>query len=102
MRVPVPKNRLVAFTLAGAVLTAVVAGGLAFPIPGVTQSGGPGDGSGDPASAETPQAVADAPTPNGEFTPAVQTRSGHEREEHEAYEEERDREEEEHDEGGEE
>lgn len=44
MRLPIPKNELVAFTLAGALLTAVIAGGLAFPIPGVTA---PGDTAGD-------------------------------------------------------
>ena len=31
MRIPIPNNRLVALTLAGALLTTVVAGGLAFP-----------------------------------------------------------------------
>ncbi|GAB6862475.1 hypothetical protein ACFR97_16940 [Haloplanus litoreus] len=86
MRLPIPKNKLVAFTLAGALLTAVIAGGLAFPIPGVTA---PGDTAGDSGTQSTgaPQSAADAPTPNQDFTPAVQTQTGYEGEEHEAYEE---------------
>lgn len=99
MRLPVPKNRLVAFTLAGALLTAVVAGGLAFPIPGVT-SGDAASESGDSASTGVPQAASDAPTPNPDFTPAVQAQSGggsegyeddaYEDEEHEEHEDEDD------------
>ena len=87
MRLPIPKNKLVAFTLAGALLTAVIAGGLAFPIPGVTA---PGNTAGDSGTQSTgaPQSAADAPTPNQDFTPAVQTQSGYEDEEHEGYEEE--------------
>ncbi|WP_311170546.1 hypothetical protein [Halobellus ordinarius] len=78
MRVPVPTNRLVAFTLLGALLTALVAGGLAFPGLGlVTDSSGlaPGDSGG------TQQVAGDAPEPNQNFTPAVQ--SGYEDEEYE-------------------
>ena len=87
MRIPVPNNRLVALTLAGALLTTVVAGGLAFP-------GLVSDPSGDAAEAGTDavQQVADgAPEPNEDFTPAVQSESGYEEhEEHEddEYEEE--------------
>ena len=86
MRLPIPKNKLVAFTLAGALLTAVIAGGLAFPIPGVTA---PGDTAGDSGTQSTgaPQSAADAPTPNQDFTPAVQTQTGYEGEEHEEYDE---------------
>ena len=86
MRLPIPKNKLVAFTLAGALLTAVVAGGLAFPIPGVTE---PGNTAGDSGtqSTDAPQSAADAPTPNQDFTPAVQTQTGYEGEEHQEYEE---------------
>ncbi|MFB6079569.1 MAG: hypothetical protein ABEJ81_01000 [Haloferacaceae archaeon] len=80
MRVPVPTNRLVAFTLAGAVLTGIVAVGLAMPGFGLTSAD------------ETPQAgdagasgvAADAPTPNQNFTPAVASSGGGgEREHHE-------------------
>jgi hypothetical protein len=83
MNVPVPNNRLVAFTLTGALLTTIVAGGLAFPglglaSPGDTISMGPGTIGGD-----TQQAVSNAPTPNQRFTPAVQTRSGYGDGEHE-------------------
>jgi len=85
MRLPIPKSTLVAFTLAGALLTAVIAGGLAFPIPGVT-AGDTGSDSGT-QSTGAPQAAADAPTPNQDFTPAVQTQTGYEGEEHEEYEE---------------
>jgi hypothetical protein len=87
MRVPVPTNKLVAFTLAGALLTAVVAGALALPGGGLAQAG---DHPASPATtaSDTPQQVAgDAPTPNQNFTPAVQTQSGYEDDEHEEYEE---------------
>ncbi|AXG10584.1 hypothetical protein [Haloplanus rubicundus] len=85
MRLPIPKTKLVAFTLAGALLTAVIAGGLAFPIPGVT-GGDTGSDSGT-QSTGAPQSAADVPTPNQDFTPAVQTQTGYEGEEHEEYEE---------------
>lgn len=85
MRIPIPKNKLVAFTLAGALLTAIIAGALAFPIPGVTAVDEPGDASG-PSSVGAPQAAAGAPTPSQDFTPAVQTQVSYEDEEHEEYE----------------
>lgn len=89
MRLPIPKNEIVAFTLAGALLTAVIAGGLAFPIPGVTA---PGDTAGDSGtqSTDAPQSAADVPTPNQDFTPAVQTQTGYEGEEHEEHEDDED------------
>ena len=98
MRVPVPTNRLVAFTLAGALLTAVVAGGLAFPglVPGVSP-----DSPGDATSADTDatqRLAADAPEPNQDFTPDVQTQSSSAEHEEEEYEDEHD--EEEHEEHG--
>lgn len=73
MRVPVPRNRIVALTLVGAVLVAAVSVSLAFP--GVLPNDD--DRSGTVAS--------DAPSPNQEFTPAVQNAGGEdgEREEHE-------------------
>jgi len=86
VRNPVPANKLVAFTLAGALLTTVVAGALAAPIDGITQSGGQTDQSSTAPDA-APQIAQDAPTPNQDFTPAVQTRSGYEDEDHEEYEE---------------
>jgi len=87
MRIPVPDNKLVAFTLAGALLTAVVAGALALPGGGLAQAGEQGDSPGTSASDASQQVAADAPTPNQDFTPAVQTQSGYEDEEHEEYEE---------------
>lgn len=99
MRLPVPNNKLVAFTLAGALLTAIVAGALAVPIDGLTQSGGQADQSGLTASDASQQVAADAPTPNQNFTPAIQTQPGYEEEEpeedeeHEEYEEESEEEE---------
>ncbi|WP_158293477.1 hypothetical protein [Halorubrum sp. SS7] len=87
MRVPVPKNKLVAFTLVGALLTAGVAGALALPGGGLAQVGEITDSSGSTASDVAQQAASDAPTPNQEFTPAVQTQSGYEDKEHEEYEE---------------
>lgn len=101
MRVPVPTNKLVAFTLAGALLTMIVAGGLAVPGLGLAS---PGDSASAPAgtNGSGQQVAADAPTPNQDFTPAVQTQSGyedgeHEEEEHEEGEE--DEEDGEHEEG---
>ncbi|MDQ2074529.1 hypothetical protein RBH20_18535 [Haloarcula sp. H-GB4] len=85
MRIPVPNNKLVAFTLASALLTAIVAGGLAMPGVGFGQTGGQSDSSGTSASDASQQVAADTPTPNQEFTPAVQTQSGYEEEEHEEY-----------------
>ena len=69
MRIPLPTNRLVAMTLAGALLTMVVAGGLAFPGLGLASlsDGDIGVTTGDQ------QAAGDAPQPNESFTPAVQT-----------------------------
>jgi hypothetical protein len=87
MRVPVPKNRLVAFTLVGALLTAGVAGILALPGGGLAQAGEQTDSPGSTASDTAQQTAVDTPTPNQDFTPAVQTQSGHEDEEHEEHEE---------------
>ncbi|MDQ2074928.1 hypothetical protein RBH20_20610 [Haloarcula sp. H-GB4] len=87
MRVPVPKNKLVAFTLVGALLTAGVAGSLALPGGGLAQTGEQPNSPDTPGSDDSQQVTADAPTPNQEFTPAVQTQSGYEDEEHEEYEE---------------
>lgn len=81
MSIPVPRNRLVAFTLAGAVLTAVVAVGLAFPTLGLT-AGPDSPAAGDPGTATV---ASDAPTPNQNFTPAVSQGSSSEREEHDEY-----------------
>jgi len=86
VRIPVPKNKLVAFTLAGALLTTIVAGGLAIPGGGLTQAGEQADSPETSASDASQQVAADAPTPNQNFTPAVQTQSGYEDEEHEEYE----------------
>lgn len=98
MRLPVPNNKLVAFTLAGVLLTAVVAGALAIPGGGLAQAGEQADSPGTPASDASQQVAADAPTPNQDFTPAVQTQSGDEDEEHEEYEEDEEHEEGEEDE----
>lgn len=81
MRNPIPRNRLVVLTLLGAVLTGVVAVGLAVPGLGLQQT--------DPGTVDAgAQATlpSDAPTPNENFTPAVQQTGGggeHEEEEHE-------------------
>ncbi|WP_257300423.1 hypothetical protein [Haloarchaeobius sp. FL176] len=99
MRIPVPNNKLVAFTLAGALLTAVVAGGLAMPGVGLGQDSEQADSPGASTSDASGQVASDAPTPNEGFTPAVQTQSGHEEEEeHEEYEEDEEDEDEEHEE----
>jgi len=95
MRIPVPNNKLVAFMLAGALLTAVVAGGLALPGVGLGQSSEQPDSPGTSESDTSQQVASDAPTPNQDFTPAVQTQSGYEDEEHEEYEDHEDDEEQE-------
>ena len=56
-------------TLAGALLTMVVAGGLAFPGLGLTSLSDGDTG----ITASDQQAAGDAPQPNESFTPAVQT-----------------------------
>lgn len=101
MNIPIPNNRLVAFTLVGALLTTVVAGGLAFPGLGLATTG---DTASEPTgtNGSGQQLAADAPTPNQDFTPAVQTQSGYEDGEHEEEYEEEEHEEEEHEEEGEE
>jgi hypothetical protein len=108
MRMPVPTNKLVAFTLIGALLTTVVAGALAAPGGGIagfadgTNGTDVGEGTGSQVTS------ADAPTPNENFTPEVQTSSAYEEEEHEdheedeEYEDEEDEDEEYEDEGDEE
>jgi hypothetical protein len=91
MRIPVPTNRLVAFTLVGALLTTLVATGLALPQLGLNQVG---DDLDDDHS-EAQQVAADAPAPNENFTPAVQTQASY----GEEYEDEHDEDDEdEHDE----
>ncbi|SDC09459.1 hypothetical protein [Natrinema hispanicum] len=80
MRIPVPTNRLVSLTLAGAVLTSVVALALAAPGLGVDSL----------TDSENPAVASDAPAPNEDFTPAVGTQGGgeHEDDEYEEHEEE--------------
>ena len=71
MRIPLPRNRLVALTLVGALLTGVVAAGLALPGLGLQQT--------DAGTADVGSQAAlpsDAPTPNENFTPAVQQSGG--------------------------
>ncbi|AFO58955.1 MULTISPECIES: hypothetical protein [Natrinema] len=85
MRSPLPTNRLVSLTLAGAVVTAFVALALAAP--------GLGLGVDSLTDDENPTVASDAPTPNEDFTPAVGTQGGGEHEddeyeEHEEYEDE--------------
>ena len=94
MRIPVPNNKLVAFTLAGALLTAIVAGGLAMPSIGLGQAGEQSDTPRTSASDASQQVADDAPTSNQNFTPEVQTQSDYEGEEHEEEYEEEDEEEE--------
>lgn len=83
-RLPVPKNKILLFTLAGALLTSAVAVGLAYPeLAGSTATEtGPSSASGS----ETLDA-ADVPEPNRSFTPQVANRRYGEEEEHELYEE---------------
>lgn len=94
MRIPLPTNRLVAMTLAGALLTMVVAGGLAFPGLGLASLSDSDTG----VTASDQQAAGDAPQPNESFTPAVQTGGDGESGEDEEYEENEDEEDEEYEE----
>lgn len=99
MRIPVPNNRLVAFTLAGGLLTMLVATGLAFPgLVGLTESASEAAGTDTDA---TQQVAADGPEPNQNFTPAVEEQSGYE-EEYDEHEEDDDEDEEHGDEDDEE
>ncbi|WP_148414230.1 hypothetical protein [Haloferax sp. KTX1] len=95
MRIPLQKHTLVALALVGALLTTVVAAGLVSPtllLGTDTQT----PAAGDHAAAQS----SDAPTPNPDFTPAVQSNGdGDGDEEHEEYggdEEHEDRDDEEH------
>lgn len=62
MRLPLPKNRLVALTLFGVVATALVTAAVVTP-------GALGDQTGGADTTTSPSA--DAPQPNQQFTPAV-------------------------------
>jgi len=97
MRIPLPTNRLVAMTLVGALLTMVVAGGLAFPGLGLA---GLSDGD-TGVTASDQQTATDAPEPNESFTAAVQTGDdgGSGDGEYEEYEENEDEEDEAYEEG---
>ena len=87
MRIPVPTNRLVSLTLAGAVLTGAVALALAAP--------GLGLGVDSLTDNENPTVASDAPTPNEDFTPTVQSGGEHEDDEYEDHEEDEEDEEDE-------
>ncbi|MEF8783572.1 MAG: hypothetical protein V5A39_04805 [Haloarculaceae archaeon] len=75
MRLPLPSNRLVQLTLVGALLTVVVAAGLALPADQTPITG---------EQTTDGQVDANAPTPNQKFTPAVDDSGGHD--EYEEYE----------------
>ncbi|MFW5959465.1 MAG: hypothetical protein ACOCQ3_05650, partial [Natronomonas sp.] len=78
MKLPLPKNTIVKLTLIGVLLTSLLSVGLAtqFPTDSPEQGG--------------TTIEADAPTPNEDFTPAVQDDGHEEYEEHEEYEDEDD------------
>lgn len=86
MRIPVPSKILIAFSLAGVPLTAIVAGDLAAPIDSPTEWKQT-DQSEPTASDASQQVATDSPAPNKDFTPAGQTQAGYEDEEHGEYEE---------------
>ena len=102
MHLPVPNNKLVAFTLAGALLTAIVAGALAIPGQSLAQMGETDDAASPGGSNASAQVASDAPTPNQELTPSVRTQSGYEDDEYEAHEDEDEEDEDEDEEEGEE
>lgn len=74
MKLPLPKNTIVKLTLVGVLLTSLLSVGLATQFP--TDS---------PEQAST-TIEADAPSPNEDFTPAVQDDDHEEYDEHEEYE----------------
>lgn len=78
MRIPVPQNRLVALTLLGIALTALLSVALASP----SLLPAPDDDDGD---GEDRALGPDAPEPNADFTPAVRDR-GDDRDEYEEHE----------------
>lgn len=91
VRLPVPKNKVLLFTLVGAVLTGVVAFGLAYPDAAF------GDDAKTAMTTQDGATSTDAPAPNESFTPTVgNTGYGEEYEEHEEEEYEDGHEEEEH------
>jgi hypothetical protein len=95
MKNPIPTNRLVAFTLAGAILTAAVAAGLAFPGLGFTLPTDTVNSAAEQDIASIDQVAEDTPEVNQDFTPDVKTESAYEEEEHEdEYEEEEEHEDE--------
>jgi hypothetical protein len=75
MRLPLPTNRLVTLSVLGAVLTGVLAVGLAVPGLGMVDT--------DATNGATDALSADAPTPNDQFTPAVAGGDEHEEGEYE-------------------
>lgn len=87
MRSPIPKNKILLFTLMGAVLTGLIAVGLAYPDL-ATSSIGDGDGDEPTAEDRGVETVADTPEPNQNFTPQVSNRGYEEHEEYEEYYEE--------------
>jgi hypothetical protein len=90
MRLPVPRNRLVALTILGMVLTAGL--GVALASPSLVLGENP-----DPTTDASPALGPDAPSPNHDFRPAAQS-TGYEGD-HEVYEDHDDDEEHEADDG---
>lgn len=90
MRIPLPKNTLVALTLVGGILVAALSITLAVPgaVPGMA-----GDDTGNSDTLSS-----DAPTPNENFTPMVDNRGGGEYEDDEHEEEEHDDDDDDHEE----
>lgn len=82
IRPPVPKNKILLFTLVGAILTGAVAVGLAYP--GFSSAGDDGNTQAAEGGIDTP---ADTPEPNENFTPEVADSGYEEHEEHEEHEE---------------
>ena len=86
MRIPVPRNRLVALTLLGIALTGVLTVVLANP----SVLGDDRSEQQPSASQASVGASGDVPTPNPNFTPAVQQQSAYEDHEEHEYEEHED------------
>ncbi len=96
MRLPIPKNKIVGLTLIGALLTVLLAVGLATP--NLIQKQGQDKNTIDPAKTNsiTLKQTSNPPKPNQNFTPTVQKQplTQKQYEEYEEYEEEREEEDE--------
>ncbi|MHB9287071.1 hypothetical protein ACKVMT_08530 [Halobacteriales archaeon Cl-PHB] len=85
MRIPVPRNRLIALTLLGIALTGALT--LVLASPSILADDGDHESEGTAGQASV-EATGDVPTPNPNFTPDVQQQSAYEEHEDDEHEDE--------------